>query len=545
MKGGTVFYNAVVYTYDRTRPRAEALAVMGEEIVAVGDSADLCEAYPSFHHVDLEGRVVLPGFVDSHVHLLDFALGQRGIDLSTTRSLEEVRARVAESARGKGEGWILGQGWDPNLWPERRLPTRSDLDALSPDRPVALRSKDGHLLWVNSLALREAGVSRVTPDPPGGAILRDPAGEPLGIFQEKAQELIWKVVPPPRPEEIEEALRSAMAIAHRFGLVGIHDMEGPEVFRALQRLEREGALTLRVTMMLPERILGEAAAVGLTTGFGSPWLRVGGVKIFADGTLGAQTASMLEPFEGQPGNYGIPVHDREELIALIQDAVRAGLSVAVHAIGDRANRWVLDALEANLEASRRQGLRHRIEHVQLLHPADLPRLSCLGVVASMQPIHATYDRDLAEQYWGERSRYAYAWRSILDSGVVLAFGSDTPYGVPDPLAGLNPFRGLYAAVTRKREDEPASLGWHPEECLPLEEAIRAYTVGAAYASGEEAYRGMLSEGYLADFVVLDQDPFQLSAPEELLTIKVEATVVGGAIRFATPGLSSLSAQGNP
>lgn len=540
----------MVYTFDRARPRAEALAVMGEEIVAVGSSADLRDAFSSFHHIDLEGRVVLPGFVDSHVHLLDFALGQRGIDLSTTRSLEEVTVRVAESARGKGEGWILGQGWDPNLWSERSLPTRYDLDTISPDRPVALRSKDGHLLWVNSLALREAGISRGTPDPPGGVILRDPTGEPLGILKEKAQELIWKVVPPPRPEEIEEALRRAMAIANRFGLVGIHDMEGPEVFRTLQHLERKGLLTLRVTMLIPERVFAEAIALGLTTGFGSQWLRVGGIKIFADGTLGAQTASMLEPFEGQPDNYGIPVHDREELIALIHDAVRAGLSVAVHAIGDRANRWVLDALEANLEASRRQKLRHRIEHVQLLHPDDLPRLARLGVVASMQPIHATYDRDLAEHYWGKRSRYAYAWRSILDSGVILAFGSDTPYGVPDPLVGLDPFRGLYAAVTRKRENEPASSAWYPEECLTLQEAIRAYTVGAAYASGEEAYRGMLSEGYLADFVVLNQDPFQLSTPEELLTITVEATVVGGAIRFATPGLSSLpihpaSAQVNP
>ncbi|MDR7435515.1 MAG: amidohydrolase [Armatimonadota bacterium] len=537
MRDGTVFYNAHVYTLDKTRPRAEAIALRGERIIAVGASADLRAAFPSFRHIDLEGRVVLPGFVDSHVHLLDFALGQRGIDLSMARSLGEATARLAEGL--EGDGWVLGQGWDPNLWPEQRLPTRCDLDAVLPGRPVALRSKDGHLLWVNSLALHLAGISRETQDPPGGTILRDPFGEPLGILKEKAQELIWRVVPPPSPAEVEEVLRNAMASAHRYGLVGIHDMEGPEVFRGFQRLERKGLLTLRVTMMLPERALAAAVAAGLTTGFGSLWLRVGGIKIFADGTLGSQTASMLEPFQGQPGNYGIPVHTREELVTLIREAVRGGFSVAVHAIGDRANRWALDAIEANLEDSRNQGLRHRIEHVQLLHPKDLPRLALLGVVASMQPAHATYDRDLAERYWGRRARYAYAWRSILNSGAVLAFGSDTPYGVPDPMAGLNPFRGIYAAVTRKREDEPASAGWHPEECLTVEEAIRAYTIGAAYASGEERYRGVLSEGYLADFVVLNQDPFRLSTPEELLAVKVEATVVGGEIRFVDPELSGL------
>lgn len=556
--GVTLFHHARVHVHGGPAAGADALVVAGERVLAVGSAANLEAAYPRARRVDLLGLPVFPGFIDAHIHLVGYGLGLLQADLRGTRSIAEavriveraIRGPETWPAGGAGDGsragagnqmprgvWILGRAWDKNLWAENRFPTRHDLDPVTGDRPAALASKDGHLLWVNTAALRAAGITRDTPDPPGGAIGRDESGEPDGVLKEEAAALVRRAIPSPTPQVLEQAALTAAAELHRLGITGCHAFtgstnQGPEQFATLQRLHLRGELTVRTVACLPEGHLDAAAAAGLRTGLGDAMLRVGPVKIFADGTLGSQTASMLEPFDGQLENRGIRVRTPNEIDTLVGKAAAAGLWTAIHAIGDRANREVLDVFEKHLEDTRRAGARHRIEHVQLLHPGDLPRLARLGVIASMQPIHATADRDIADRYWGSRSRWAYAWRSLADSGAVLAFGSDAPVETPDP------WRGLYAAVTRRREDEPDARPWYPEECLTLEEAVRAYTQGPAFAAGTERWQGRLEPGMVADFIVLDRDPYA-GPPEELLRVQVLATVVGGRTVHAAGALAGL------
>ncbi len=533
----TLFTNGRIYTLDHASPVVEALAVRDGRIVAAGRTEELRDAFSALRRIDLGGRTVVPGFVDSHIHLPSYGISLRRVDLRSARTLREAVALVAAAVKRERSGaWVQGRGWDKNVWPEGRFPAKEDLDPVSPDHPVILSSKDGHLIWVNSAALRLAGVDRRTPDPPGGEIVRDARGEPTGILKEEATQVIWRVVPPDGAETVERGITDATAALHRWGIVGVHNFvgadttDGAAAFAAFQRLQAGRTLTLRVWATVPVSALDAAADAGMRTGSGDAWLRVGPVKIFSDGTLGSQTASMLDPFDGPAGTTGTAIHSREELSALVARAVTRGFWCAIHAIGDRANRWVLDAYEANLEASRRLGARHRIEHVQLLHPDDLPRLARLGVTASMQPIHATSDRDIAERYWGARSRFAYAWRALLDRGTLLVFGSDAPVETPDV------FQGLYAAVRRRRATEPGGVSWHPEQALTVEEALRAYTVGPAYASGQEDVRGTLGVGRLADFIAVGRDLLRV-APEEMLHARVDATVIGGEIVYAGPGFS--------
>lgn len=537
---GTLFLNGWCYTLDPAQPRVQGLAVSGGRILAAGDAADLRAAFPRYHAIDLEGRTVLPGLVDSHVHFLAVGLSLRLVDLQETRSLAEVVRRVGVAAAAAAPGlWVLGRGWDKNLWAEGRWPTRRDLDPVSAGHPVALSSKDGHLLWVNSAAMAAAGIGPQTPDPRGGEIVRDAAGRPTGLLKEEAKAPVHAVLARPDPPALRQALQDATAAAHRVGLVGVHDIPDPwpETFAILQEARQSGALGLRIWMAIPLDHLGHAVRLGLRSGLGDEWLRVGGVKVFADGTLGSQTASMLAPFQGQPDNTGIAIHTAADLQDLVGRAVAAGWWPVVHAIGDRANREVLDAYELHRAAARRTGVRFRIEHVQLLDPADLPRLAQVGVVASMQPIHATSDRDIADRYWGGRSRTAYAWRSLARLGTVLAFGSDAPVETMDP------WPGLYAAVTRCRPDDPRPP-WYPEETLTIEEALRAYTVGAAIASGEEDFRGTLAPGRLADFIVLDHDVMMEAAadPEVLLQVRVLATVIGGRAAHAAGPLAGWAGE---
>jgi len=529
---GSVFTGGQFHTLDPALPRVEAIAVANGRIVARGRPADLRAAFPGFDRTDLGGRTALPGFIDAHIHLPSYGLSLRRVELREARSLREAVEKVRAAAQQVRQGeWLRGRGWDKNVWPEDRFPTREDLDPVAPATPVLLSSKDGHLLWVNSVAMRLAGIDRTTPDPPGGEIARDRRGEPSGVLKETAKDLVWRVVPMEGPDQIEDAIRAATNAMHRLGITGVHNfvgtasLEGAPAFAAFQRLSERGELSLRVWTTIPERTLEHAMASGLRTGFGSEWLRVGPVKIFADGTLGSQTAAMLEPFEEQPGNTGIAIHTREELADLVRRAVGGGFWCAIHAIGDRASRWVLDAFEASLDATRALGARHRIEHVQLIHPDDLPRLARLGVIASMQPVHATSDREIADRYWGRRSRTAYAWRSLMRAGTTLAFGSDAPVETPDV------FQGLYAAVTRKRAEEPQGRSWYPDEALEIEEAVQAYTTGAAYAAGQEAVQGRLAEGCFADFITVDREIFA-APPEELLSTRVTTTVVGGTVVYS-------------
>jgi predicted amidohydrolase YtcJ len=540
-----VFEGGVIHTFDPRWPRATALAVRGERIVAVGSQEEVRRAFPRFARVGLDGRTMLPAFTDSHIHLAAYGQALRSVNLRDCRSLRAAVDLVAAAARRARPGeWIRGGRWDKNLWPEGRFPRREDLDPVTGDHPVALASKDGHTTWVNSAALRLAKIGAATPDPPGGKILRDPrTGEPIGLLAERAADLVKDIAGRPTAEALEAAIQDATAAAHRAGIAGVHVMEDGDVLAACQRLRAQGRLGIRVCMMIPEDALEAAIRVGIRSGFGDAMIRIGGVKIFADGALGSQTASMLEPYEGDPENTGVVVRTREQLRQLVTRASHHGIAAVVHAIGDRANRWVLDAIEAARaeEAPRADGrqLRHRIEHVQLLHPEDLPRFARLGVVASMQPIHCTQDRDIADRYWGRRSRYGYAWRSLVDSGARLAFGSDAPVETLDVLAGI------HAAVTRKRPDEPDRAPSYPEESLTVEEALRAYSAGPAYASGEEGTKGVLAPGRVADFVVLSRDPLEVT-PDELPQIEVEMTVVGGSVRYdASSGSNPSKASSSP
>jgi len=532
---GVLYEGGRIYAGQVGGRRVAALAVDGERVVALGDTGELRARFPRFIRIPLDGLTVLPAFTDSHIHLAGFGLSLRHVDLRPCRSLRDAVARVAGAVKEARPGeWVWGGGWDKNLWSEGRFPRRYDLDPLTGDHPVALRSKDGHTVWINSVALALTGITRETPDPEGGLIVRDSeTGEPTGLLAERAAYLPFEIAGRPSPVEIEQAVQNASAVLHKAGVAGVHVMEGGDVLAACQRLRARGKLTLRVCMMVPEDSLEAAIKLGVRTGFGDVTLRVGGVKIFSDGALGSQTASMLEAYEGQPENVGVAVRSPEQLRALVGAAAAHGIAAVVHAIGDRANRCVLDALEAARPDSVRWGLRHRIEHAQLLHPRDLPRLAALGVVASMQPIHCTQDRDIADRYWGRRSRYAYAFRSLLRCGTRLTFGSDAPVETPDVLTGI------YAAVARKRRDEPERPAWYPEESLTVDEAIRAYTEGPAYAAEEERLKGKLLPGYLADFVALSRDPLE-AAPDELPGIQVAMTVVGGVVRYSVSSGSGSS-----
>jgi predicted amidohydrolase YtcJ len=530
--GGEVIYeHATVHTGDREAPRATGFVTRGEWVVAVGDRAALRDAFPRAHRVDLEGATVFPAFTDSHIHLAAVGLAMRSVDLSGTRSLRDAVAKIAEAARAAPPGaWLRGRGWDKNVWPEGRFPGRGDLDPVTGGRPALFRSKDGHAAWVSSAALERAGIDAATPDPEGGVIVREPAtGEPTGLLTERAIHAVTALAECTPPEALEQAIRDATRAAHRAGIGAVHVVEDGEVFAAFQRLHARGELGLRVCMAIPEESLDAAIRVGLRTGFGDAWLRVGGVKIFADGALGPQTASMLEAYDGQPDNRGVIARTGAQLQDLTCRAASRGIAVTVHAIGDRANRWVLDAIEAAQTA--RPALRHRIEHVQVLHPDDLPRLARLGVTASMQPIHCTQDRDIVDRYWGERGRYAYAFRSLLRCGTRLAFGSDAPVETLDVLTGI------YAAVARKRLTEPARPAWRPEEALTAQEAVHAYTQGAAYAAGEEHVKGRLAPGYAADFVGLSEDLYAVP-PERIPEVRVRFTAVGGVVRYSDSSASS-------
>jgi len=525
--------NGRIYTMDAGCPRASALAVAGERILAVGDDPAALRPLlaPGARVLDLGGRCVVPGLTDSHIHFAWYAQTLGLLDLAAAATLDQLLDLVAQRARETSPGeCILGQGWNQERWPARRFPTAADLDRVAPAHPVMLRARSGHALVANSLALHKAGITAQTPDPPGGRIGRDATGRPDGmLFEDSAMELVASLVPSPGPEEVAGLLRQAFPHAWRVGLTAIHDMDGSSAFAAYQYLHARRELGLRVVKYLPASALDCALEIGLRAGLGDDWLRIGGLKAFADGALGPRTAAMLAPYAGEPDNLGILTIDEEALHTLAHKATAGGLPLAVHAIGDRANRLVLDTLSG----LRGDGAcssppfpplssRHRIEHVQLLHLADVPRLAALGVVASMQPIHATQDCEMAGRYWGERCATAYAWRSLLQAGTLLAFGSDCP------VEDLNPFLGLHAAVTRRRANDgfPGPEGWVPQQRLTVEEALRAYTLGAACAAGLEDRLGSLAPGKLADLVVLDRDIFACD-PMEIAQTQVVATMVGG------------------
>jgi predicted amidohydrolase YtcJ len=535
MQADLLLFNGRVCTMDSARPQTQAVAIAGNRILAVGSDADLRPLLqPSGWSVDLQGRTVIPGLIDAHVHFgwHCLAIHQGHLDLDNVPTKPEAVVHVAQAVSRTPAGhWIQGGGWNKNIWADPSFPTAADLDAVSPEHPVVLEDKSHHATWVNSRALEVAGITASTEDPHGGEIVRDESGQPTGMLLETAAELIYEAVPEPDVDTMVAALFKGMVEAYSLGLTGFHDPGHPTVLAALQVLRAFGQLRLRALVHIPGDGLEAASKLGLRSRLGDEYLRIGNVKIFADGALNPQTGHMLAPYEGTTDHVGIPTHTAEELRDLVLRAHQAGLAVAVHAVGDAANRAVLDAIEHARQVSRRSryasipALPDRLEHAQILHPADLPRLAQLGVVASMQPIHATSDMEMAEHHWGRRCELAYAWRSLLESGTRLAFGSDCPVETLDPLAGI------HAAVTRRRADgSPGPEGWFSAQRLTVAQAVAAYTVGAAYASGEGHLKGSLTPGKLADLVVLSHDIFEIE-PMEILTVRVEMTLFDGQIVY--------------
>ncbi|MFZ5855342.1 MAG: amidohydrolase [Chloroflexota bacterium] len=533
-----LLFNARIYTLNPAQEEASALLIDRGEIVAVGGEELLDSRAEKF---DLGGRVVMPGLTDAHIHLQYYSLGLQKIDCETS-TLEECLRRVAERAKTTKEGeWVLGHGWNQNEWitltppfghpsPDygrgegvrANWPHASHLDAIAPHHPVYLTAKSLHAAWANSAALKLAGITSSTPNPENGEIQRDEHGQPTGILLESAMDLVSAKIPQPSVDAVAESIRAAQTILWKMGLTGVHDFDRRVCFMALQQLHQRGELKLRVVKNIPVEDLDHAHELGLRSGFGDHRLRIGNVKAFMDGALGPRTAAMFQPYLNEPENRGILNMDGEHLFEIARRAADVGLAMTVHAIGDRANHEVLDAYEQLRRYERDLNLpplRHRIEHVQVLHPDDVTRLAELDIIASMQPIHATSDMHMADRYWGERVRLAYAWRTQLAHGARLAFGSDAPVESP------NPFLGLYAAVTRRRADESGE-SWIPEEKLTMREAVEAYTINPAYAAGMESRLGRLAEGCLADLIVLEKDPFTCPA-EELLTMESSATMVGG------------------
>ncbi len=534
MDGEIILFNGRFHTMEEAAPLVSAVAIRGGRIYSTGDEASVRAALGAprgAQSIDLQGRCVLPGLTDSHLHFKWFAESLAAVDVETA-TLDEAVARVRVRAEKAEPGaWITGTGWNHNVWRTGGLPDLAPLDRAAPRNPVALQAKSGHALWVNTLALRKAGIRLETPDPEGGKIAHGKDGMPSGILLENATDLVQAVIPKPTPADLARLMREAQAAAHKLGLTGVHDFDSSLALQAFLILEARGELALRVVKGIPHEHLSAAISLGLRTGFGGELLRIGQVKMFADGALGPQTAWMLAPYEGSWAT-GIPTLSEEQLVADIGRANAAGIACAVHAIGDAACHMVLNAFEKAARAAPGPGpdtvlhsLRNRIEHVQLLHPDDLARLAHLGIVASMQPLHATSDMLIAERYWGPRCAGAYAWRSLLDAGTSLAFGSDCPVEIPDPLAGI------HSAVTRRRADgSPGPGGWRPEQRLRVEQAVAAYTSGAAFAAGREGELGSITQGKLADLTVLDRDIFSID-PHEIRTTKVSATMVGGRLVY--------------
>ena len=526
--------HANIYTVDRQHPRAEAVAVIGERIVAVGSRAEIDSwRGPATRVIDAHGRLLLPGFNDSHVHFTDGGAALAEVQLNDAGSVEELRHRlatqVARTARGE---WLLGGDWDETKWSPRQQPTAALIDDITRDVPVFISRYDGHQGLANSAAMRLAGISTGTADVAGGVIVRDETGAPTGIFKDAAQELIFKVIPPRSHEQRLAAARRALAYAASVGVTSVQHMsvEFADVEVYSELLEK-GELTTRIYCAPLETEWQAQARVGMRRAWGSPYLRLGAVKGFADGSIGSRTAALLKPYSDEPDNRGIlsaEMHPPEAMRERLMQADAAGLQLRVHAIGDRAISMVLDMFEAIEKANGYHDQRMTIEHAQHTAPDDLERFARLHVIASMQPYHAIDDGRWVEARIGhERARTSYAWRSLLDHGVTLAFGTDW-YVAP-----LNPLLGLYAAVTRATLDGKNPQGWIAEQKITLAEAIEAYTLGSAFAEFQEIEKGSITAGKLADMVILSEDIFAIK-PEAIRNVRVETTIVGGKLVYGGP-----------
>jgi predicted amidohydrolase YtcJ len=502
-----ILENGVIRTMEPSLPTARGLAIAGEWIAGGVGTHERALASPD--RVDLGGRCVLPGFTDSHVHFPTWAIAQHEVRLEDTRTLEEALARVREALPTVRRGtWLRGRGWRSDDWEPAVEPTKEVLDELAGQTPVALMARDSHSVWLNSAALARANGDLQVP---GGVVEVDERGEPTGVLREESCWHFRDAYIETTDDEYVEAMRSAVKLAASRGVTSVHDKDGwLGALRFWQRLATEAPPPLRVWQSLPAEQARELAELGIRSGFGDSHLRVGYLKVFMDGTLGSHTARMLD-------GTGVEITSRDEFAELIRNAARAGFPVAVHAIGDQANRDALDAFEETRDDWQPLGLRQRVEHAQLLAGEDISRFAKLGVAVSAQFSHAPSDRDLADHFWSGKTDRAYAFRSLWDSGALVANGSDAPIEELDPLGGI------VAGVLRTLDERPA---WHPEQALTVEQALQASTVNPAWLAGDERRRGKLIPGYLADLVVLDRDPVGCP-PEELPEVQVVATMLGG------------------
>lgn len=527
-----IYHNANIYA-PGIKP-AEALAVDRERILAIGSDAEILDSFSGADSiVNLDGRTIWPGLTDAHVHLQHLAESRTMVDCET-KTLDECLRRVESAARTLPENaWVRGHGWNQNLWKEG-FGSAAHLDQVCGGRPAYLTAKSLHAAWANTKALELAGINARTPDPPGGILQRDEQGQPTGIlFENEAMALVESVITKPTLNELRAMIKALIPDLHRMGLIGVHDFDGLDCWEVLQSLHQVKALKLRVRKSIPFDHLDTFIETGFRTDHGDDWLNIGNLKLFSDGALGPKTGAMLAPYENSE-ELGTLLLTESEIVKIGLHAVNHGIALAIHAIGDRANRVVLDAfgkIRRYEEEHHLPHFQHRIEHVQVISPEDLPRLAELGIIASVQPVHAPSDMAMADRYLGLRSRYAYAYRTLKASGATLVFGSDAP------VEPVNPFQGLHAAVTRQNLDgAPGDDGWHPEERLSLTEAIEGFSISPARISNRGGHLGRLTPGYLADFILLDRDPFAME-PMELASIKPKATFIAGKCVYQDPALS--------
>ena len=531
-----------IWTENPAQPEAEAVAVYGNRILRVGTSDEVRQlAGPSTRVIDLHGRRVVPGFNDAHVHFVTGGLVLANVQLLDASSQAEFRERIARFAESQSAGaWILSGIWDHERWTPAVLPTHQLIDDVTPKNPVFVMRLDGHMGLANALAMTLAGVDRNTKDVPGGVIVRDADGNPTGMFKDAAMTLINRVIPSLTLQQTETAILAAQRDAARNGVTSVQEMaddqddtSGPEHLRALQALEREGRLKVRLSVNLRLVDWKNLAGSGMQAGFNDGLIQVGGLKAFADGGLGASTAWLFAPYNDAPNTSGLATNELqhpEQMFDDMKGADKSGLQIAIHAIGDRANRTILDLYQRLEKENGPRDRRLRIEHAQHLTAADIPRFAQLHVIASMQPYHAIDDGRWAGKRLGpERIRYAYDFRSLLDSGATLAFGSDWP------VAPLDPIMGIYAAVTRRTLDGKNPNGWVPEQKITVEQAVHAYTVGAAYAQFDEKQKGSLEPGKLADIAVLSKDIFHID-PVEIEKTRVDLTIFDGRVIYDASAL---------
>jgi predicted amidohydrolase YtcJ len=553
-KASLVLFNGKVFVADENYSIAQAVAIEGERIVGVGTNEEIRGRFQAAREIDLGGRLVTPGFNDAHVHFLRGALALLTVNLTEAKTLEEAKQKVAEKVKTvkKGE-WITGRGWDHTVW-DKEFPTRADLDAVAPDNPVYLVRVDGHVAWVNTAALKAAGVDKNTVNPEGGEIARDANGEATGILKETAQGLVGRLVPQPDAAQYNKAMEMALDMARRYGITSIHDNSGYETTKLYREFLKQDKLTVRVAEWQDfedsvEKLKAQRAEFAAFKDDPNR-LKLTALKGYVDGTLGSKTAAMLAPFNDDPKNSGIPRRSYEELKKMVLERDAARFQIALHAIGDRANRMALESFEAtlftiydgqklrldeyNLRAAELKFARHRIEHAQVVSPIDFKRFADLGVIASMQPTHAISDKRWAESRLGEyRVLGAYSWHTMRSFEVHLPLGTDFP------VESINPYQTLYAAVTRQSLDGDPAGGWFPQERLSMMEAIRCHTAESAYAEFAEKEKGQIKTGMLADLVVHSQDLLKIK-PSEIMQTAPVYTIFNGKIIYEAKPVSMLT-----